>query len=206
LKNDIIAEKIRDILIGSLLGDSSGEMIKAAKNPCFAFKQWVKHIDYILYIYFILLYWGYVQPFAFPKVKWTKDSKGNKHKYVRFRMITSPNLLEIYNLFYKVNNGKRRKKVPNNIDLYLTPRALAFWIMDDGSKEEHGILLHTNSFTYEEILLLVKVLKNKYNIDSWPRKKYDKYIIYISSKSVSLVVKLVKMYMHPKFYYKLGIN
>jgi LAGLIDADG DNA endonuclease family protein len=77
--------------------------------------------------------------------------------------------------------------------------------MDDGSKEGSGVLLHTNSFTYEEVLLLISALKNKYNIESKPRKKYDKHIIYINSKSVPLLIKLVKVYMHPIFYYKIGI-
>jgi LAGLIDADG DNA endonuclease family len=119
--------------------------------------------------------------------------------------MTSPNLLKIYNLFYKKCNGKKIKRIPDNIDLYLTARALAFWIMDDGSKEKSGILLHTNSFTHEEVLLLVSTLKSNFGIISKIRKKYDRYIIYISSKSVPLVVKLVKKHMHPKFYYKVGI-
>jgi hypothetical protein len=78
--------------------------------------------------------------------------------------------------------------------------------MDDGSKGSSGILLHTNSYTYEEVLLLINTLKNKFNIESTPRKKYNKFIIYIYAKSVPLVVKTVKSHMHPKFYYKLGIS
>ena len=58
LENDTVPEKIQDILIGCLLGDCGGEMAKKAKNPCFAFKQSVKHIDYIYFIYFIFLHWG----------------------------------------------------------------------------------------------------------------------------------------------------
>jgi LAGLIDADG DNA endonuclease family len=77
--------------------------------------------------------------------------------------------------------------------------------MDDGSKAKgSGILLHTNSYTYEEVLLLISILKQKFNIDSNPRKKYDRFLIYIEVESVPIVVKLVKVYMHPFFYYKIG--
>jgi hypothetical protein len=76
--------------------------------------------------------------------------------------------------------------------------------MDDGSKEKTGgILLHTNAFTYEEVLLLVCTLKRNFNIMSKPRKKYNRYIIYINSKSLPLVVKLVKNHIHPNFLYKI---
>lgn len=59
-------------------------------------------------------------------------------------------MLKIYNLFYIVHNGKKVKKIPLDINSYLTPRALAFWIMDDGSKvDKGGMLLHSNSYSYE---------------------------------------------------------
>ena len=108
-------------------------------------------------------------------------------------------------MFYKLDSGKRIKIVPDNLKDFLTPRALAFWIMDDGSKGGKGILLHTNSFMYKEVLLLISILKDKFNIDSRPRKKYNRFIIYIEAKSVPTVIKLVKIYMHPTFYYKIGI-
>lgn len=38
VENELLPEKIQDILIGCLLGDCGGEKVKAAKNPCFAFK------------------------------------------------------------------------------------------------------------------------------------------------------------------------
>jgi len=205
-EDENIPEKIQYILIGSLLGDCSGEMQKNGKYPTFAFKQSIKHMDYLFYIYFIFLHWGYAHSFTVPKIKNTKDSRGNKHDYLRFGTITTPNLFKIYKMFYKYENNKRIKIVTKDIGLYMTPRALAFWIMDDGSKGFSGILLHTNSYTYEEVLLLINTLKNKFNIESKPRKKYNKFIIYIYAKSVPLVVKKVKSHMHPKFYYKLGIS
>jgi hypothetical protein len=51
------------------------------------------------------------------------------------------------------------KIIPSNISEYLTEVSLAFWIMDDGGKTTYGdFLLHTNSYTLEEVELLVSVL------------------------------------------------
>lgn len=41
--------------------------------------------------------------------------------------------------------------------------ALGFWIKVDGSKEGNGVLLYINSYEYKEILLLIKLLQEKYN-------------------------------------------
>lgn len=45
------------------------------------------------------------------------------------------------------------KIVPSNISELLTPRALAYWIMDDGGKGSYGeTILHTRSFTLLPLL------------------------------------------------------
>jgi len=56
------------------------------------------------------------------------------------------------------------KIIPSNISEYLTEVSLAFWIMDFGGKTTYGdLLLHTNSYTLEEVELLVSVLNQKLN-------------------------------------------
>jgi len=57
------------------------------------------------------------------------------------------------------------KIIPLNISEYLTEVSLAFWIMDDGGKTTYGdLLLHTNSYTLEEVELLVSLLNNKFHL------------------------------------------
>ena len=66
-----------------------------------------------------------------------------------------------------------------------------------------GLLLHTNSFTYEEVLFLINILEKKFKLEDIPRKKYNRHIIYIKATSIPELIKLVKPYMHSDFYYKL---
>jgi ubiquinol-cytochrome c reductase cytochrome b subunit len=73
------------------------------------------------------------------------------------------------------------KRVPSDIGIYLTPLALAVWIMDDGSKLGKGVKLSTNSFSYSECQFLVKILydnfKLKANVQS--AGKDNQFVIYI---------------------------
>jgi hypothetical protein len=44
----------------------------------------------------------------------------------------------------------------------LTPLSLALWIMDDVTAfKNKGLQIYTDSFAHAEVLLLIKVLKNK---------------------------------------------
>lgn len=91
--------------------------------------------------------------------------------------------------------------------LFLTPLALAIWIMDDGSKAFSGMKLCTNNFSYEEVLILIKVLNIKYNLNATINSAGvpNQYIIYIPKKSVNNLYKIVGQYIHPSMQYKFPI-
>lgn len=200
-----VPQKIKDILIGCLLGDASGEKSRQAKTPLFSFKQGIIHADYLYFLYFSFLNWGYTSSNV-PIPLLTKDSKGKTHQYLRFRTLSIPDLAFIYEMFYTEINGVKKKIVPININKFFNPRVLAYWIMDDGSWAKSGILLHSNNFTLCEVECLVKLLTEKYNLRITIRKKGKNHIIYIHAESITIVKNLVLKYMHPSFYYKLGIN
>jgi hypothetical protein len=84
--------------------------------------------------------------------------------------------MSIYLLFYP----KGVKTIPLDIAKYLILRALAFWVMDDGSWAGNGLLLHTNSFKVSEVDLLIVALHEKFGFNPKKRNKYSKWIIYIS--------------------------
>lgn len=64
----------------------------------------------------------------------------------------------------------------------------AHWIRDDGFKNGNGIGLCTESFTFEEVSLLKKVLENKFNLIITKNKRKTStgkigYRLFISAKS-----------------------
>ncbi len=68
----------------------------------------------------------------------------------------------IINFFVIKKEYTITKIIHNNIGEYLNPRAIAIWIMDDGSRQNSDIYLHTNSFTLKENMVLQKVFLEKY--------------------------------------------
>ncbi|CAG8691111.1 13080_t:CDS:10 [Funneliformis caledonium] len=100
--------------------------------------------------------------------------------------------------------GKGIKVVPLNIGDYISPLALAVWIMDYATALPYGMKITTNSFCYKDVLFLCEVLREKYGIVARPNKDGDQWVLYIHSESMSNLSKIVKPYMVPSMHYKLG--
>lgn len=83
---------------------------------------------------------------------------GRKRFYYRVRTYSFSSFNFIHDLFY--NYGV--KVVPANIADYLTPQALAIWIMDDATANSGSMRFCTHSFTKSEVEFLSIVLGEKY--------------------------------------------
>lgn len=94
--------------------------------------------------------------------------------------------------------------MPKCIDQYLTPLALAIWIMNDGAKVDKGLKLNTNYFSYNDCLLF-KALNNNFNIKASIQStgKKDQYLIYIWTESMTDLINIVSPYIIPEMKYKL---
>jgi len=84
---------------------------------------------------------------------------------------------------------------------------LAYWICDDGTfvKKDRGVVLYTNSFSIDEVKLLVSVLTDKFNLKCTINKNNGKDIIRISSKSLPDLQNLLKNIMPPMMLHKIGL-
>ena len=107
-------------------------------------------------------------------------------------------------MFYKNKN----KVVPLNIYEFLTPLALAVWIMDDGGFTNYGIRIASNSFTLLEVELLNEVIKSKFHLETTIQKIgiQNQYSIYIHKKSINHLKTIVGPFIVPSMLYKLGIK
>jgi len=102
-----------------------------------------------------------------------------------------------------------RKVIPSKKVLMemLTPRAIAYWLMDDGSFTGNSVIFCTNGFTVNEVNLLREVLLEKYNIHTtlkMQKQRKKEPIIYVRSISFPTLKLLVYDYVIPWFKYKLG--
>lgn len=192
---------VLSIIFGSLLGDAHAEKRLHSVGTRICFFQEDSHIEYLLSIHKFLAESGYCNT-KIPVVTKRLGNKGKLRKIVRFSTWTYTSFNWIREVWYK--NGK--KCVPLCIDQYLTPLALAIWIMDDGSKVGKGLKFSSNSFTYHDCLILVRILNEKFNLKASVQSAgtKDQYIIYIWKQSMHNLRNIVSPYIIPEMKYKLN--
>jgi len=191
------------LVIGSLLGD--GSMEKCSYGSRFVYYQAKVNGEYLLWLHNVISNLGYAKK-ELPKLCSRKGSALAGYEiryYYRFRTFTYSSFDWIYDSFYP--NGT--KVIPNFIDIYLSPLALAVWMMDDGTSfKNKGFKFATNSFTLKEIHYLASILENKYKIHSTIHKSglNNQYNIYIPKSDFNTLKKIVLPHFHPTMMYKLN--
>lgn len=132
---------------------------------------------------------------------------GKVYKSMYFRTLSFTCLNIFHDFFYK----NKKKVVPWNIGELLTPRGIAHLIMGDGLflSDRAVLVLCTESFTKEELEVLVSVLDSKFGIKSTLNKRVSStgtvgWRIRISKKSLDKLITLVSPFFIPELLYKLG--
>lgn len=114
--------------------------------------------------------------------------------------------LPCFNVFKDIFYSSNIKKIPDNIYEILTPRGLAFWIMDDGSRQGSGLHLNIYAFSNEDVDKLMFVLQDKFNLRcSIHYNRDNKPRIYIFKESMDNSRTLIITYFVKEMIYKLGL-
>jgi len=196
----------KDLIIGSLLGDGNMQTYSNGNTWRYRALHQSKHSDYIFYKYDTLKNLCGTAP----KESSTFDLRTNKwYHWYSFDTLTNPSLRFFANMFYTFDNKTQRwvKMIPHKIELFLTPRVLAYFYMDDGSLKwkDHSTAtrLCTDNFTYEDVKRLQKVLLYKYAICTTLSKSRKGHRIEISGENVIVFYDLIKPHMHSSMLYKI---
>lgn len=191
---------IMSIIFGSLLGDAHAEKRVLGIGTTISFYQEESHLKYIYFLHSILSKAGYCNK-KIPEAKKRLGIKGKIRKVARFHTWTYTSFNWIQEIWYI--NG--RKCVPYNIGEFLTPLALAIWVMDDGAKISKGLKLSTNSFTYKECIYLVNVLYDNFNIKASVQSAgvENQHIIYIWKQSMNDLSNIISPFIIPEMKYKI---
>ena len=190
------------IISGSLLGDAFAEQHGNGTRVCF--QQEHLNSQYLLWFHNYLSKFGYCSG-TIPQITTRLGSGGKLRCVSRFKTYTFPSFNWIHTAFYE----KGTKQVPYNIEEYLSPLALAVWIMDDAPKAgkgSSGLKIATNNFSFKEVENLANILKQKYNLKTSVVKTgaINQYNLYISKHSMIDLVKIIRPYLHTSMYYKLN--
>jgi hypothetical protein len=142
---------------------------------------------------------------AVPKISNMLPDKrtGKIYTRVQFHTRALPCFVELYNLFYP--EGK--KIIPLNIGDLLTPSGLGYWIADDGkfNKLYRCVILCTNSYTLEEVNLLVKTLNEKWDLKCTINRDGNGFVVRIPSQSLPVLQELLKDQMPSMMLHKIGL-
>lgn len=207
-----IPNKIWEIVTGELLGDGhlSYNPLKAPQiNARLEFTFSSKILHYVKYLKYNALASICTEsnptPWPNPKIS------GKEPTQYWFSTKRMTKITQLYRIWYKQANGKYVKILPLNIEELLTPIALAHWIMGDGYFTDGSVKICTDNFTKEEVLILIKILGDKFGINATINKRKNTnskvmWRVRISKLSMEKLEQLVGPYLIPEMLYKLGIK
>ena len=192
-------ELVREVLVGCLLGDAFMETTTNGQTWRLGIEHGKKQESYVYRKHEILsLLCNAIEP---PR---------SKEDNVAFWTPRLEALKKYGDAFYKPRADKKGyfiKVVPEQIKEWLTPRGLAFWYMDDGSKKSKNhklVYLNTQGFSLEENKFLCEVLEELFSLRVDIKVINDKrttkttYQIAIHGDSLEILRKLIEPYMYPE--------
>ncbi len=184
-----------DVIIGSLLGDSSLECRSSGIRHPITARFRVHHGEK-------------QKEYVFWKYEMVKDLVSTKPKRVEwkneiawyFHTKTLRELGIIYPFFYE----NKIKIIP--IDLLkktINSRILAVWFMDDGSNTNKSFTLNTHCFSIQEQNEIQDLLKESFDISTTIIKDRSKYKIRIGRTEYEKFIEIVKPHIIPTMTYKI---
>ncbi len=192
-----MTDKQRDVLIGLLLGDACLETQNGGQTYRLKIEQSLKHQAYLFHLYELFKDWVLTQP---------------RNRQVVSRGFTSHNLVfqtvshSAFRFYAQQFYADGKKQVPKLIHRWLTPRALSYWFMDDGSiksKQSKGLIFNTQGFKRSEVERLAGVLQKVFALQASVRNQKDGCQIYVSGSSYERFVELVSPHIIDEMQYKL---
>jgi hypothetical protein len=186
------------VIVGLILSD--GWLVFAYitnKNARLGFKQSLVNFGYFWFVFNLLSHYWSSYPHLVSGLR-----EGTKTYGIEIFTRGLPCFTNFYNLFY-VN---KVKVIPNEIYNLLDPIALAHWIQEDGKIDRSGLILCIDSYTLQEVIILINVLIIRYElICSIHRSRPGQYRIYISKKSMVNLSSIILPYMHSSMLYKIHL-
>src|SRR3989344_242738 len=163
-----MSEDIRQVLLGSLLGDGSLSINKGGKNAFYRELHSTKQKDYLIWKnQFLKIFDTKLHEYSI------YDKRTNK-TYHSILLWSKTNTLLTYYFHSLYKQG--RKIVNKEILDHVGALGLAVWYMDDGYYHygDYRCAISTDSYSYEEQLFIKNWLKNKFDINAQIHKSSSK--------------------------------
>ena len=151
-----LSDRVRAIILGSLLGDGSLRIHRPYRNARFSFRHSVNQTDYF--------HWkaNQLKEVSSERSAWEQPRDGFGGTKLRYQSLALESLTELYRLTHRQNRLDIRRRWLNQ----LTPLSLAIWWLDDGSltvNTRKGVFC-TDGFSQEGVKRLAKYLSTVWDI------------------------------------------
>lgn len=193
-----LTPRVKSIIIGLILSDGWIQK-KGHWNTRIGFKQSINNFPYLWNIYNEL---GYLCSGIPMNAKTITRGKIFYSVFIQTRQLVCLN--EIFNLLYLSINGKVIKTIKQELFFHMDFMVLSHWIMGDGSKRAKGLILCTDNFSLQEVVLLVNILIIKFDIKPTIQKEKNKFRIYLNEKSLIQIKPFILPYFVDHFLYKIS--
>ena len=198
--------EVISLLTGCLIGDGWGTHIKGNALPSvrFGLEQAIKNSGYLLFV------WKRFQELGYCTLTPFISTRASSVQFIRFYLNTFTSLYWVFSGFYTFDNGRWVKHLPEWVEIYLTPVAVAHWFQQDGSRQHgQGVFFATHNFTHADCLRLAEILTRKYGLkisvikDGFNKAGVQRWRLNLWKRSMPAFVALVRPHMHSSMLYKL---
>lgn len=184
----------KQVLLGTMLGDSSFKKGKGLLNPVITCSHCIAQKEYCEYKTTIF---KSLNAYCKYRIRKTPDKRnGNIYENYTMYIPANPAIKDWDTAFYK----NTKKVIPFELFEYFTEISLAFMFMDDGTKSSNSYSIATNCFTIEELTKFRIFLLEKFNLET---SLFKNNILYIRAKSRDLFTSLIQPYVCECMRYKL---
>jgi hypothetical protein len=192
----------RKLLLGTLLGDSRLALTRPKNLMANATRAYLRMVHANSQFEYLMWKGKKLVPLVGKFNIFERPTKFGGRKtggfYCRLISLSSKYLKHIWDDFYFVRGGNLKKEVHSNVLNRLTPISLAVLYGDDGNLHPQGsVRIATNGFSFDEVNLICKILKNRFGIQFHPRLHHqsNSYIIMADVENSKLFLELVRPYL-----------
>ena len=200
--NNQTLNKLKPFLYGKLLGDANLERpSKDRRESRFKLEHSTKQKEYLLHCY-QRLHNFCNNPFDRTRKLIYKGKIRVYHTSI-LQSQRLPAFTQLFNMWYG-----EKKILPNDLEQFFTAETLAYWYMDDGyihlKERSSDIVFCTDSFSKDECERLIRILKDKFDLEACLYRTKNSHRVRIGKKAeVEKFKGVVRSYILPSLAYKI---
>ena len=195
---DTISNNLKQLIIGSLLGDGSFVRSSNSTSSCsLSIGHCEAQYDYIKYKYDLCTSYDLVTKISTIHTKDTRF-KCQEYTWYRFKTRSNPLFTEVRTKCYDIQG---KKHINFDVIQDIDALGLAIWYMDDGSVTKNSCIFSTCSFSIEEQEKLAYFLLGRFKLHFTVGKNDNS--LYLKSKDWELFKSIVSPYIIDSLKYKL---